>query len=217
MARLVWDQAGARVYETGVDHGVLFVMGDTGYLPGVPWNGLTAVNESPSGAEASAFYADNIKYANIVSAESYAATIEAYTYPPEFSECDGSRELAPGITVGQQERKQFAFVYRTKIGNDTQGQDYGYKLNLVYGCLAAPSEKNHETVNESPEPNAFSWEISTSPVAVDGLKPTATLSISSLDTDPTDLAAIEAALFGDETGESELLLPDEVAALITTP
>ena len=178
--KLVWDETGKRFYETGVDHGVLYPMGDDGkYGKGVAWNGLISVSESPSGAEATPLYADNIKYLNLMSAEEFAATIEAYTYPDEFAACDGSAEVATGIMIGQQSRKTFGLAYRTVIGNDVQGNDLGYKIHLIYGCLAAPSEKGYQTINDSPEAITFSWEVSTTPVEVPNFKPTATLIIDS--------------------------------------
>ena len=174
MSKLVWDKTGERLYETGVDHGVLYPIQAGGlYNKGVAWNGLTAVTESPSGAEASPIYADNIKYLNLMSAEEFGATIEAYTYPDEFAECDGSAEIATGVTIGQQARKVFGLSYRTVIGNDVDSNDYGYKLHLIYGALAAPSEKGYTTINDSPEAITFSWEVSTTPVNVTGFKPTA--------------------------------------------
>ena len=186
MSRLIWDKTGERFYETGVSNGVLFPMGTGGkYAAGVAWNGLSAVTESPSGAEATATYADNIKYLNLVSAEEFGATVEAYTYPPEFAECDGSKEIAPGVYAGQQNRKTFGMSYKTLIGNDVDNTDHGYKLHLVYGCLAAPSEKAYSTVNDSPEAMALSWEITTTPVEIntmiDGkkLKPVSCLTIDS--------------------------------------
>ena len=174
MSRMKWDQIGERLFETGLDHGVLFPMGNNGkYAKGVPWNGLSAVNETPSGGEPNAVWADNIKYLNLMSAEDFGATVEAYTYPPEFEECDGSAEVAPGVTIGQQNRKMFGLSYRTLIGNDVVGQNYGYKLHLVYGAQASPSEKNRQTVNDSPEATAMSWSMTTTPVNVPGYKATA--------------------------------------------
>lgn len=218
MAKLVWDQTGERLYETGVDRGVLFVY-DTdsdGYGTGVPWNGLTAVNETPSGAESNPQYADNIKYLDLYSAEEFGATIEAFTYPEEFEECDGSAELVQGVTIGMQNRKMFGFSYRTLVGNDTEGTDHGYKLHLVYGAKASPSEKNRSTVNDSPEAVTFSWEVTTTPVNVAGFKPTAHLVIDSTKADPTKLAELEKKLYGDDsTGQPTLPLPDEVKTLMT--
>ena len=212
---LVWDAVGERDYETGVDHGVLYLRDKTGaYTKGVAWNGLTAVSEAPSGAESNPQYADNIKYLNLVSAEEFSATIEAFTYPDEFEECDGSATLATGVSIGQQNRKIFGFSYRTKIGNDVAGQDLGYKIHLVYGCLAAPSERGYQTVNDSPEALTFSWEVSTTPVPVTGFKPTATVTINSRTTDPAKLKALEDLLYGAEAAEATLPMPDAIAALI---
>lgn len=213
--RIKWDQAGERLYETGVSNGVLFPQKKDGtYEKGVGWNGLSNVNKSSSGAEATAIYADNIKYLNLRSAEEYAATIEAYTYPKEFEPCNGISEVAKGVTIGQQSRQPFGFSYKTLIGNDTEGQDYGYKINLVYGCTAAPSEESHATVNESPEAITFSWELSTTPVEVKGHKPTACLTIDSTRTDAEKLKALEDIIYGTEDVEPRLPLPDEVIALI---
>ena len=217
MARLQWDKTGERVYESGVDHGVLYVMDGTGaYGTGVVWNGLTAVTESPSGAEPNPQYADNIKYLNLISAEEFGATIEAYTYPKEFEQCDGTASLAPGITIGQQDRRTFGFSYRTKVGNDVGGQDAGYKLHLVYGALAAPSERAYSTINDSPEAITFSWEVTTTAVAVEGHKPTAILTIDSTLVDEADLTALEDLLYGPTTGTGtpKLPLPAEVMAII---
>lgn len=202
--KLVWDQTGERFFETGVDHGVLYVADDNGTYPrGVAWNGLTTVTESPSGAEPNDLYADNMKYLSLFSAEEYGATIECYTYPDEWRECDGSMELAPGVFAGQQTRKMFGFCYRTLIGNDVKGQDLGYKLHLVYACKAQPSEKSHETVNDSPDAVSFSYEITTTPLTVElegagapKLKPLATLEFDSTKVDATKLAALEAILYG---------------------
>ena len=215
MAKLVWDEVGSRFFETGVKNGVLFVQDeDGGYMNGVVWNGLTAVTESPSGAEETPLYADDIKYVVFYSNEEFGATIEAYTYPEEFEQCDGSAQLGVGITVGQQARRSFGLVYKTAIGNDIQGQDLGYKIHIIYGAKAAPSEKAYATVNDSPEAVTFSWEISTVPVNVEGLKPTATVVIDSTKCDAEVLAAIEDKLFGTETEESTLLLPDEIKAMM---
>lgn len=219
MAKLVWDQTGERLYETGVDHGVLYPINSEGkYTPGVAWNGLTGVTESPSGAEATDLYADNIKYLSMRSAETYGCTIEAYTYPEEFEQCDGSATLAAGVTIGQQARKVFGFCYRTLIGNDVDGQDHGYKLHLVYGATASPSERAYATVNDSPEAITFSWEVTTTPVNVADLKPTACITIDSTKADPDCLAALEAVLYGTDeptTGTPRLPLPDEVKTLMT--
>lgn len=211
---LVWDQVGTRQYETGVDHGVLFPWATNSYGTGVAWSGLTGVTESPSGADANTLYADNIEYLNLTAAEKFGATIEAYSYPDEFAECDGSAELAPGVTIGQQTRKMFGFSYRTKIGNDVN-EDAGYKIHLVYGAKAAPSERAYATVNDSPEAITFSWEISTTPVAVAGFKPTAHVEIDSTKTDSDKLTAFEAILYGSTTAAARLPLPDEVKTLLT--
>lgn len=216
MAKLVWDKTGERFYETGVDQGVLYLLGEGGtYDTGVAWNGLVSVSESPSGAESNPQYADNIKYLNLISAEEFSATVEAFTYPAEFGECDGSAEPTPGVSIGQQNRKMFGMCYRTKIGNDTDGQDHGYKLHLIYGAQAAPSEKSYQTVNDSPEPITFSWEITTTPVNVAGYKPTASLVIDSTKVDKLKLAELEKKLYGDDSsGTASLPLPDEVIALL---
>lgn len=219
MAKLIWDKSGERFFETGVDHGVLYLQDNTGAYPlGVVWNGLTTVTESPSGAEPNPQYADNIKYINIISAEEFSGTIEAYIYPDEFAACDGSAEPIDGVHVGQQPRKPFGFSYRTNIGNDTVGQNYGYKLHLVYGATAAPSEKAYSTINDSPEPVAFSWEVSTVPVNVTGLMPTSTLTIDSTKVDSAALADLEDILYGTEGAPgtaARLPLPDEVIATLT--
>ena len=214
--KLVWDKTGERLYETGVDRGVVYPMAAGKYGTGVAWNGLTAVNESPSGAEATALYADNIKYLNLLSAEEFGASIEAYTYPEEFEACDGSAELAEGVTIGQQNRALFGLCYRTLLGNDEEGQDHGYKLHLIYNCLAAPSEKAYATINDSPEAITFSWEVSTTPVNVTGMKPTASLTIDSTKIDAAKLKMIEDKLYGTENEEPTLLLPDEVAEIMKT-
>ena len=216
MSKIVWDQTGERLYETGVKQGVLYIPTSGIYSKGVAWNGLTAVTESPSGAEATALYADDIKYLNLMSAEEFACTIEAYTYPNEFAECDGSASLAMGVNIGQQPRKTFGLCYRTTVGNDTDSNAHGYKLHMVYGCLAAPSEKAYATINDSPEPITFSWEVSTTPVNVTGHKPTALLTIDSTKADPTKLAALEKILYGDNDVEPRLPLPDEIATLMAT-
>lgn len=219
MAKLVWDQTGERYYETGVKQGVLYVQEAGAYPVGVPWNGLTAVTESPSGAEATPLYADDIKYLNLMSAEEFGATIEAYTYPDEFAECDGSASLVAGVTIGQQPRKTFGLSYRTTLGNDTEGNKHGYKLHLIYGAMASPSEKAYATINDSPEAITFSWEITTTPVAVkldDGteFEPTACITIDSTKVDATKLAALEAVLYGSDAEEAKLPLPNEVATLM---
>lgn len=222
MSKIKWDQTGEHFYETGVDHGVLYVMGESTYGDGVAWNGLTAVTESPSGAEANALYADNIKYLNLLSAEEFAATVEAYYYPPEFEQCDGSAEIADGVVIGQQARKMFGLCYRTQIGNDVDGQEHGYKLHIIYGCQAAPSEKSYQTINDSPDAITFSWEINTTPVAVAGHKPAASLTIDSTKVNKEKLAKLEEILYGKDPtsvgGQDgvapRLPLPDEVATLM---
>ena len=216
MPKLTWDNTGERIFETGVKQGVLYpIQSDGKYTKGVAWNGLTAVTESPSGAEATALYADDIKYLNLLSNEEFGATIEAYTYPDEFAECDGSAELATAVMIGQQKRKTFGLCYRTTIGNDVEGNDYGYKLHLVYGCLAAPSEKGYSTINDNPDAITFSWEVSTTPVNVEGFKPTSQITIDSTKADPTKLAALEAILYGSAETEAKLPLPDEVATTMS--
>lgn len=217
MSKLVWDQTGERLYETGVKYGVLYVQEGAAYPKGVAWNGLTAVTESPSGAEATALYADDIKYLNLMSAEEFGATIEAYTYPDEFMACDGSASLSEGVYIGQQARKSFGLCYRTTIGNDVVNNDYGYKLHLIYGALASPSEKAYSTINDSPEAITFSWEVSTTPVNVAGHKPTACLTIDSTKVAPEKLTALEEILYGKEQAEPRLPLPDEIVQIITTP
>ena len=215
MSALIWDQDGQRLYETGIDRGVCYPMNDQGvYTPGVAWNGLSAVNEKPSGAEASAVYADNIKYLNLMSAEEFGAGIEAYTYPDEFAECDGSAEIATGVYIGQQPRKKFGLSYRTVLGNDVKSNEYGYKLHLVYGCMAQPSEKGYSTINDSPEAITFSWELTTTPVSVTGFKPTAIITIDSTKTTKAKLDALEAILYGGENTDARLPLPDEVMTLM---
>lgn len=217
MSKIVWDNIGERFYETGVKNGVLYVQDTSGAYPkGVAWNGLTAITESPSGAEATALYADDIKYLNLMSAEEFGATIEAYTYPIEFMECDGSAELTEGVFVGQQARKSFGLCYRTAVGNDIQNNDYGYKLHILYGCLASPSEKAYSTINDSPEAITFSWEVKTTPVNVTGLKPTASLVIDSTKvTSPQVMERIEAVLYGSNEAEARLPLPDEILEILT--
>ena len=215
MAKLVWDEVGKRTYETGVDKGVLYVQDDEGaYGKGVAWNGLTAVNESPSGAEPTALYADNTKYLELTSKEEYGATIEAYTYPDEFEACDGSAEVGTGVVIGQQSRKVFGLCYRTVKGNDVKNNDYGYKIHLVYGCKAKPAQKNYQTINDSPEAITFSWEVSTTPVEVEGFKPTATVTIDSTKVTAEKLKSIEEALYGTESVEPKLLLPSEILAIV---
>ena len=215
MAKLVWDETGKRFYETGVKQGVLYVLSDAGkYDKGVAWNGLTGLTESPSGAEATALYADDIKYLNLLSAEDFGGTIEAYYFPEEFAACDGSASLATGVSIGQQKRKTFGLCYRTALGNDVDGSDYAYKLHLVYGCLATPSQKDYATINDSPEAITLSWEFSTTPVNVEGYKPTAHLEIDSTKADATKLKALEDILYGTEEAEARLPLPDEIASLM---
>ena len=213
--RLTWDDAGKRLYETGVKQGVLYPQDDNGAYPkGVAWNGLTAVTESPEGAEPTPLYADDIKYLNLLSTEEFKATVEAYTYPDEFAECDGSGSLVEGVTIGQQDRKTFGLSYRTSLGNDVKGNEYGYKLHIVYGCLAAPSEKAYATVNDSPEAITFSWEVSTTHVNVTGFKPTASLVLDSVKLGAAKMKAIEDVLYGSSAAEARLPLPDEIKSII---
>ena len=215
MAKLVWDESGKRLYETGVEKGVLYVQGENGqYENGVAWNGLTAVTESPSGAEPTALYADDIKYLELFSAEEFGATIEAYTYPEEFEACDGSASLGTGVTIGQQDRKAFGLCYRTIVGNDVKGNENGYKLHLIYGAKAKPSEKAYATVNDSPEAVTFSWEVTTTPVNVAGFKPTASVTIDSTKVTPEKLKLIEDKLYGTASEEATLPLPDEIKQII---
>lgn len=215
MAKIKWDETGEKIYETGVKNGVLYLPNETGvYAKGVAWNGLTAVTESPSGAESTPLYADDIKYVELFSAEEFGATLECYTYPDEFAECDGSAEVTPGVIIGQQNRKTFGLCYRTTLGNDVKGNEYGYKLHLIYGAKAAPSEKSYSTINDSPEAITFSYEITTTPVNVTGHKPTASLTINSTKVDPTKLQQLEAMLYGAESTEAKLPLPDEVINLL---
>ena len=217
MSKIVWDAIGEHTFETGVRNGVLYLKDAEGaYNTGVAWNGLTSVSESPEGAEATDLYADDIKYLTLMSAENFKATIEAYTYPVEFEECDGSATIANGVVIGQQSRKPFGLCYRTAIGNDTDGNEHGYKLHIVYGCQASPSEKQYSTINDSPDAVTFSWEVSTTPVNVNGKKPTATLIIDSTKADKAKLTALEAILYGSESTEPRLPLPDEIATLMTT-
>lgn len=217
MSKLVWDKTGERLYETGVKQGVLYPQAAGGTYPkGVAWNGLTNITETPSGAEATALYADDIKYLNLISTEELGGTIEAYTYPDEFAECDGSAALTAGVYIGQQNRKTFGLCYRTTLGNDVDSNAYGYKLHLVYGALAAPSEKAYSTINDSPEAITFSWEFSTTPVNVAGFKPTANIVIDSTKVDAEKLAALEKILYGDTEAEARLPLPDEVAQVMAT-
>ena len=216
MSKIIWDNIGEHLYETGVDHGVLYVQDASGAYPnGVAWNGLTAVTESPSGAESTPLYADNIKYLNLVSAEEFGATIEAYTYPAEFAECNGEATLAKGINLGQQTRKTFGMCYRTTMGNEIEGNAYGYKLHLIYGAQASPSEKAYATINDSPEAITFSWEVTTTPVPVENFKPTSYVVIDSKSIDADKLAALEAILYGDESTDARLPLPNEIAQLMS--
>lgn len=213
--RLKWDQTGEKTYETGVSNGVLYPQkSDGSYDHGVAWNGLSSVNESPSGAEPTKIYADNIAYLTLISAEEFGATVEAYTYPDEFAECDGSAEVADGVTVGQQDRKPFGMAYKTIVGNDTEKNAHGYKLHVIYGATAAPSEKSYGTVNDSPEAITFSWELSTTPVEVADHKPTASITIDSTKADKEKLKALEDILFGSEESEARLPLPDEIITLM---
>lgn len=213
--RLEWDKTGEKLYETGVKMGVLYPQADGGVYPkGVAWNGLSSVTESPSGAEASPIYADDTKYINLISTEDFNATVEAYMYPDEFAECDGTAEIAPGVTIGQQDRKAFGMCYRTIVGNDTEKDSYGYKLHIIYGATAAPSEKGYASVNDSPEAITFSWELSTNPVHVKNGKPTASLTIDSKKVDAQKLAKLEDILYGSAEAEARLPLPDEIATLM---
>lgn len=217
MARLIWDNTGERFYETGVKNGVLYLPDETGkYSTGVVWNGLTAVTESPSGAEATALYADDIKYLNILSAEEFGATIEAYTYPREFAECDGSKKVADGVYIGQQARKPFGMSYKTVIGNDVKNNSLGYKIHILYGCTASPSERNYTSINDSPEAINFSWEVKTTPVNVAGFAPTACVTIDSRDVPAEKLKSLEDLLYGTTEKEASLPTPDEIVALIGT-
>lgn len=213
MAKLIWDNTGEKFYETGVSKGVLYVHDGSAYGNGVVWNGLTAITESPSGAEATALYADDIKYLNLISAEEFGATIEAYTYPDEFAECNGEAELAVGVMIGQQARKTFGMCYRTAVGNDQKNTEYGYKLHLIYGALAAPSERAYSTINDSPEAITFSWEVKTTPIPVtkvDNVKPTSYVVIDSTKVDKAKMTAIENKLYGTESEEPTLLMPDDI-------
>ena len=215
MSKLVWDSTGDRLYETGVKNGVLYPIDEVGtYSKGVAWNGLTAVTESPSGAESNPLYADDIKYLDLRSVEEFGGTIEAYMYPDEFAECDGSAELAAGVKIGQQKRKVFGLCYRTTLGNDVKGDDYGYKLHIVYGAVASPSERGYTTMNDSPEAITMSWEFSTTPVSVEGFRPTAHLEIDSTKANAEKLAALEDILYGANETEARLPLPDEIATLM---
>jgi len=211
MPRLEWDKAGQKLYETGVDQCVLYTQNSDGtYATGVAWNGITAINQSASGGDTNDLYADNIKYLSLRAAENYGATIEAYTYPEEFAACDGSAEIAPGVYAGQQARKSFGYSYRTLIGNDTDGDSHGYKLHIVYNATVSPSEKSYGTVNESPDAINFSWEVSTTPVAVEGFKPTAHIEIDSTKVDSAKLTTLENMLYGGESAEATLPTPAQV-------
>ena len=215
MAKLVWDQTGQKFFETGVSNGVLYVSdGQGGYQTGVAWNGLTQVAENPSGAESNPVYADNIKYLNIISAEEFGATIEAYTYPDEFMECDGSAQVVAGVNIGQQARKSFGISYRTRVGNDVAGDNLGYKIHVIYNCQAAPSGKTYSTVNESPEAITFSWEVTTTPVPVEGFRPTATVVFDSTKLSAEKMAAVEEALYGGASKEATLPSIEELLALV---
>ena len=215
MAKLVWDQSGQKFFETGISNGVLYVSdGQGGYLNGVAWNGLISVAENPSGAESNPVYADNIKYLNIISAEEFGATIEAYTYPDEFMECDGSAQVVTGVNIGQQARKSFGISYRTRVGNDVAGDNLGYKIHVIYNCQAAPSGKTYSTVNESPEAITFSWEVTTTPVPVEGFRPTATVVFDSTKLAAEKMAAVEEALYGGASKEATLPSIEELLALV---
>lgn len=222
MARLEWDKTGERLYETGTDRGVLYVASNGTYPTGVAWNGLTGVDENPSGAEANAQYADNIKYLELRSAEDFGATVTAYTYPDEFEQCDGSAEPAEGMYIGQQARKMFGMSYRTKIGNDTDGDEHGYYIHLIYGATASPSQRSYKTINDSPEPIEFSWEVTTTPVNITGYKPVAHVRINSTKADPEKLTVLESVLYGSngegnaEGRTASLPLPDAVKTILTT-
>ena len=216
MTKLKWDQTGEKLYETGVSNGVLYLTDENGkFKKATAWNGLTKVSEAPSGAETTSLYADNAKYLNLVSAEEFGFTIEAYTYPDEFAQCDGSAELATGITVGQQTRKTFGFSYKTLVGNDVKGDEFGYKLHIVYGCKASPSSKDYQSVNDSPEAMSLSWEVKTTPVPVPNMKPTATVIIDSTKITPEKLKLVEDALYGTESEEAYLPTPEELIALVS--
>lgn len=216
MPKLEWDKTGERLYETGVRQCALYLLGEDGaYSNGVAWNGITTITESPSGAEATAKYADDIKYVSMMSVEEFGATIEAYTYPEEFGECDGSSEIATGVVVGQQKRKLFGLSYKTVLGNDVKGNDYAYKLHLIYGCMAAPSEKEYASINDDPDAISMSWELTTTPVPVTDRKPTAQITIDSTKADATKLKALEDVLYGTETEAAKLPLPDEVVTMMS--
>ena len=215
MPKLEWDKSGEKLYETGVKNCALYVFRNNAYDKGIAWNGITGITESPSGAEASPLYADDIKYLNLISNEDFGATLEAYTYPKEFEECDGTAEISKGVSIGQQNRKTFGLVYKTTLGNDVDGNSHGYKIHVIYGCLAAPSEKAYASINDSPEAITFSWELSTTPVEVEGFKPTSTITIDSTKIEAEKLKKLEDKLYGSETGEATLLLPNEIMALLS--
>ena len=215
MPKLEWDKSGEKLYETGVKNCALYVFRNNAYDKGIAWNGITGITESPSGAEASPLYADDIKYLNLISNEDFGATLEAYTYPKEFEECDGTAEISKGVSIGQQNRKTFGLVYKTTLGNDVDGNSYGYKIHVIYGCLAAPSEKAYASINDSPEAITFSWELSTTPVEVEGFKPTSTITIDSTKIEAEKLKKLEDKLYGSETGDATLLLPNEIMALLS--
>ena len=215
MPKLEWDKSGEKLYETGVKNCALYVFKNNAYDKGIAWNGITGITESPSGAEASPLYADDIKYLNLISNEDFGATLEAYTYPKEFEECDGTAEISKGVSIGQQNRKTFGLVYKTTLGNDVDGNSHGYKIHVIYGCLAAPSEKAYASINDSPEAITFSWELSTTPVEVEGFKPTSTITIDSTKIEAEKLKKLEDKLYGSETGEATLLLPNEIMALLS--
>ncbi len=214
MPKLEWDKSGEKLYETGVKNCALYVFKNNAYDKGIAWNGITGITESPSGAEASPLYADDIKYLNLISNEDFGATLEAYTYPKEFEECDGTAEISKGVSIGQQNRKTFGLVYKTTLGNDVDGNSHGYKIHVIYGCLAAPSEKAYASINDSPEAITFSWELSTTPVEVNGFKPTSTITIDSTKIEAEKLKKLEDKLYGSETGDATLLLPNEIMTLL---
>lgn len=216
MSKLKWDQTGERLYETGVDRGVIYPQVDGKYPKGAAWNGLISATLTPSGAEPTALYANNHKYLNLMSVEELGGTIEAYTYPDEFAECDGSASLAEGVRIGQQKRKAFGLCFRTLLGNDSEGDSHGYKLHIIYGCLASPSEQANSTVNDSLEAKTMSWEFSTTPVEIEGFEPTSSIEIDSTKVDKAKLAALEKVLYGDETSEAKLPMPDEIVTLLNT-
>lgn len=215
MAKITWDGTGSRLYETGIKNAVLYPINSDGeYTPGVAWNGITSISESPSGAEANALWADDIKYLNLYSAEEFGATVEAFTYPDEFADCDGTAELVSGVRIGQQPRKVFGLCYRTTVGNDVDGEAHGYKLHLIYGCMASPSDKSYSTINDSPEAITFSWEITTTPVNVTGAKATANIVIDSTVVGAEKMALLEAKLYGTAESDPELPLPDAIKTLL---